>query len=120
MPSVDPLFAQWLMADGLWDVTDDAALKARWGDKALTTSRMTTIATKADADAEAARQLAFLGPVAAIDVHLLKGSWRQYRGQVITLTNDRLGYQAGVDVFVLGADDELAKGLSRVTVLRRL
>lgn len=120
MASVDPLFAQWLMADGLWEVSEEATLKARWGDKALTTSRMTTIATKADAEAEAARQLAFMGPVAAIDQHTLKGSWRQLRGRVVTLTSDRLGYQAGVDVFVLGAEDELSTGLSRVTVLRRL
>lgn len=120
MASVDPVFAQWLTSDGLWAVSEETALKARWGNKALTTSRMTTIASKADAEAEAARQLAFMGPVAAIDVHMLPGRWRQYRGQVITITADKLGYDAGVDVFVLGAEDEEANGLSRVTVLRRL
>lgn len=120
MATVDPVFAQWLMADGLWHVAEDAVLRGRWGDRALNTSRMTTIAQRSDAEAEAARQLAFMGPVAAIDVHMLPGRWRQYRGRVITITADKLGYDAGVDVFVLGAEDEEANGLSRVTVLRRL
>lgn len=120
MASVDPLFAQWLMADGLWEVSEEATLKARWGDKALSTSRMSTIATRADADAEGARQLAFMGPVAAIDEHILKGAWRQRRGQVVTLTGNKLGYDASVNVFVLGAEDDLSTGLSRVSVLRRL
>lgn len=120
MAAVDPVFAQWLMADGRWLVSEDATLRARWGDKALTTSRMTTIAAKADAEAEGARQLAFLGPVAAIDEHLLVGRWKHLRGQVITLTIDRLGYEAGAQVFLLGAEDDDATGLSRVTVLKRL
>lgn len=120
MASIDPIYAQWLQADGRWLTAEDGALRARWGDKALTTQRMTTIATKADAEAEAARQLAFLGPVAAIDEHLLLGSWQQYRGQVITLSINQLGYDQGVHVFVIKADDDEATGLSRVTVLRRL
>ena len=120
MASVDPLFAQWLQAEGLYQVSDDAVLRARWGDKALTTTRMTTIALKADATAEGARQLAFLGPVSVIDEHLLVGEWRDRRGQVITLTIKRLGYDAGADVFVLGAEDDRQAGTSRVTVLRKL
>lgn len=108
------------MADGLWLVSEDTALRTRWGDKALTTSRMTTIASKAAAEAEAARQLAFLGPVAAIDEHLLLGEWAALRGQVITITGGLLGYDVGVSVFVLGAEDDRTAGTSRVTVLRRL
>ena len=120
MASVDPIFAQWLQSEGLWQLSEDVVLVARWGDKALTTERMTTIALKADATAEAARQLAFLGPVCAIDEHLLVGEWRGYRGQVITLKIAQLGYDAGADVMLLGAQDDRASGLSRVIVLRRL
>lgn len=120
MSAVDPIYAQWLQSEGLWAVTDDAVLKARWGDTGLTTQRMTTIALKADADAEAARQLAFMGPPAAIEEHLLVGQWAHLRGQVITLTINQLGYDAGLDVFLLGAEDDRATGTSRVTVLRRL
>ncbi len=120
MATVDPVFAQWLQAEGLWQVSEDAVLRARWGDVALTTERMTTIALKADAVAEAARQLAFLGPAAVIDEHLLVGEWRELRGRVVTLTADRLGYENGVDVMVLAAVDDRATNTSRVTVLRRL
>lgn len=120
MAIVDPIFAQWLQAEGLWLLAEDGTLRTRWGTTALTTERMTTIATYSDAAAEATRQLAFLGPLAVIDEHLLVGAWADYRGQVITLTVDRLGYDGGVDVFVLGAEDDRSSGTSRVTVLRRL
>lgn len=120
MTSVDPVFAQWLMADCLWSMATDVAVAGRWGDSGLTKERQTTIATRADAEAEAARQLAFMAGPLVIDNHLLLGRWEPYRGQVITITCNRLGYDAGVDVFVLGAEDVMASGTSRVTVLRRL
>lgn len=120
MATVDPVFAQWLQADGLWLVQDETTLKARWGDRALTTQRMTTIATKADAIAEANRQLAFMGGPLAIEEHMMTGEWGDYVGQVITITGTRLGYDAGVNVFVIGAEDNRATGLSNVTVIRRL
>lgn len=122
MTMVDPVYAQWLMADCLWSLATDAVGAARWGDSALSKERQTTIATRADAEAEAARQLAFMGaggPM-AIDQHLLTGRWEPYRGQVITLTGNHLDYDEGVNVFVLGVEDALAAGTSRVTVLRRL
>jgi hypothetical protein len=120
VPSVDPLFAQWLQDDALWLVRDDAARKARWGDSAQLTERRTTIATKADAEAEGDRQLAFLGGPLVPEEHLLVGAWAEYLGQVITLTIAKLGYDVGLDVFVLAVADDRAAGLSRVTVLRRL
>lgn len=120
MASVDPLFAQWLQAEGLWVVADDAGAAALWGNGALTVERTSSIAFKGDATTEAARQLAFLRGPLVMDEHVLSGQWRSYRGQVITLTGNRLGYDTGVDVFVLGAEDNQATGLSTVTVLRRL
>lgn len=93
---------------------------ARWGDDAVKSERMTSIALRADADTEAARQLLLLRGPLVVDEHLLRGEWRGYRGQVITITGTRLGYEAGVDVFVLGAEDNQATGLSNVTVIRRL
>jgi hypothetical protein len=120
MTAVDPVYAQWLQADTLWVVGADAVRQARWGDTALTLSRQTTIATNADAAAEAARQLAFLGGPLVEDEHLLVGQWAPYLGQVITLTIDQLGYDAGVAVFVIGVQDDRASDTSRVSVLRRL
>lgn len=119
MASVDPVFAQWLQDEGLWTVAEDAAAVARWGDRAITAERMTSIATKAGAVAEAARQLAFMGGPHAIEVHTLAGEWRSRRGQVITIYGDNLGY-GGIEVFLLGAEDDKATGLSVATVLRRL
>ncbi|OYY67410.1 hypothetical protein [Sphingomonas sp. 28-63-12] len=122
MTAVDPLFAQWLMDDGYRQVSNDATLRARWGDKAQTTERLTTIAERADAVTEAARQIAFLGgsgPL-VIEEHSLLGEWAPYLGRVIALSIDRLGYDSGLNVFVIGAADEASSGTSTVTVVRRL
>lgn len=122
MAAVDPIYAQWLMAEALFKVATDATMTARWGTTAKTTDRITTIATEADAAAEAARQIAFLGgngPL-AIEEHELVGEWATYLGQIITLTIDRLGYDAGLNVFVIGAQDDRSAGTSIVTVIRRL
>jgi hypothetical protein len=122
MSAVDPLYAQWLMAETLWAVSADVTLAGRWGSTGQTTERATTIANKADALAEAARQIAFLsggGPL-VIDEHQLLGEWCGYLGRVITITGDHLGYDAGLAVFVVGVQDDPATGLSTVTVIRRL
>ena len=122
MTAVDPIYAQWLMAEALYQVSTDAALTARWGATAQTTQRVTTIATKADAAAEAARQIAFLGgsgPL-AIEEHEVLGTWAPYLGRVITLTIGQLGYDAGLPVFVIGAQDKRSSGQSTLTVIRRL
>lgn len=122
MAAVDPIYAQWLMAQALWQVSTDATLAARWGATAQTTERVTTIATEADATAEAARQIQFLGgsgPL-AIEEHELVGEWAAYLGRVITLKIDRLGYDAGLGVFVIGAQDNRAAATSILTVIRRL
>jgi len=118
--TVDSQFAQWLQNQGLWALVEDAPAIVRWAVGALTTERMTGIATKEDAEAEAARQLAFLGGPLVVDEHTLRGEWRHCLGQVITITGNRLGYDAGVDVFVVSVSDDLATGLSTVTVIRRL
>jgi hypothetical protein len=120
MASVDPLFAQWLQSEELWVVAEDTTRAALWGADALTVERASSIAFKSAAATEAARQLAFLSGPLVMDEHILKGRWQAYRGQVITLQIGRLGYDNGVDVFVLGAADNLATGLSTVTVLRKL
>lgn len=122
MAVVDPLFAQWLQAQADHVVVTDAAGLARWAATAVTTARTTSIATKAAAQAEAARQLAFLsrGPF-AIDVHEFASTdWLASIGLVVTISNDELGYADGVDVFVLGVESDTSTGISAVTVLRPL
>lgn len=120
MANVDPLVAQWLQSEGLWAVSEDAPLRNRWGDTALTAERMTTIANGADALAEGLRVIAFRGAPVVEDVAEVPGSFVHAIGRVITVSHPDLGYANGVDVFVIGADDDRAAGLSRVTFLRRL
>lgn len=120
MTAVDPLFAQWLMSAGQWHVAENAGLKATWGDVAVTSERMTTIATKAGAEAEAERQLAFMGGPLVIEEHVLVGEWAAFLGRVINLRIAELGYDHGLDVFVIGVQDDRSDGISRVTVVRRL
>lgn len=120
MSTVDPLYAQWLQADALYATRTDAALSGRWGKTAQTLERKTTIAIKADAQAEADRHLAFMGHPLVEDEHQLVGQYASYLGQVIHITGPKLGYQAGVDVYVIGVEDNRATGISKVTVLRRL
>ncbi|MGE9115878.1 hypothetical protein ACQKHT_27000, partial [Escherichia coli] len=77
-----------------------AIVQLRWADKAQTTKRMTTIASRADAVAEASRQIAFLGGSGPLvtDEHSLLGAWAPYLGCIVRLTTDRLGYEAGLNV----------------------
>ncbi len=122
MANVDPLYAQWLQREADYVVRADAASSARWGATALSTEKLTAIATLAGASIEGDRQLAFLarGPF-AIDVHQLVGTdWADAIGTVVTLTGDRLDYDEGVDVFVIAAEVERSTGLSSVTVARPL
>ncbi len=122
MAVVDPLFAQWLQSTADHVIRSDDGVAARWGATALTTERVTGIATRVAANDEADRQLAFFarGPF-AIDVHQLLGTdWAAELGHVVTLSIDRLGYDAGVDCFVLEVEADRATGISAVTVLRPL
>lgn len=122
MAVVDSAYAQWLMTDALRTARDTAAVRARWGESAIATERVTGIATLADAVVEADRQLAFLarGPF-AVDVHQIVGTgWLAMLARVVTLSIDQLGYDAGVDVFVLEAEVSHSTGTSNVTVLRPL
>lgn len=123
MPApVESLFAQWLQADSLWLTRIDADTAARWGATAMVSERVTGIATAAEAQAEAGRQLAFhgRGPF-AIDVHTVSGAeWIDRLCQIVTLTGDQLGYEGGVDVLVLEAQVDHATGLSTLAVLRPL
>lgn len=122
MSAVDPLFAQWLQAEADFTVRSDAAGAARWGASGVTSERVTGIATRSAAEAEGDRVLAFLsrGPFTEETHDVVGTDWQRSIGTVVTFTIDQLGYDAGVDVFVLGAECNRATGISQVTVLRPL
>jgi hypothetical protein len=122
VPAVDPVFAQYLQAEAEFLTRVDAAAVARWGATALTSERVTAVATKAAAQAQADRELAFFarGPF-ALDGHQVPGvDWLPSRGRVVNLTIDQLGYDSGVDVFVLEVETDRSIGMSTITVLRPL
>ncbi len=120
MASPETLFTEWLMDDALFHVERDAVREARWGDDAIETERMTVLASKSGAIEEGQRQLAFLGGPLVEERHVVKGKLRPYLGKVITVTIADLGYDAGLDVFLLSAVDDILTGFSQITVLRRL
>ena len=120
MAVIDALFAQWLQSPQLSVVAEDDAVQARWGDTALTVERSTTIADKAEAFAQADRIAQFRGVPLVEDVAELPGEFVSAIGQVITVTHTDLGYEDGIDVFVIAAADNRAAGTSRVNFLRRL
>ena len=120
--AVDPLYAQWLQAPADYVVRSDATVTVKWGATALSTERLTGIATRAAAAEEADRELAFLsrGPFAQ-DVHQFVGvDWINSIGTVVTIVNPDLGYENGIDAFVLDAEVDRTTGISTVTVLRPL
>lgn len=113
-------YALWLQSPARFVTYTDPALAALWGDIAKETRIISPFATQEAALAEGARQMAFLGFALAEDVHVIPGAHRDKLGQVVTLTIDRLGYDAGVDVFVIGAEEDRAANLTTLTVLRRM
>lgn len=117
--SVDPEIARWFREGILYASAEDAATAARWGGIAITSSIDSALALKADAQAEAIRQLAiWSGPIGQ-DEHLVAGDRKDLKLRCITLVIDRLGYDEGVPAFVLGT--EPAEGnMTRLTVIRRL
>lgn len=108
------------MSPASFALAADGVAAGRWGSTGRNSERETTLASEADAKAEARRQLDFLGGPLALDEHQLPGRWGWALGTVITVTAERLNYEHGCDVFVLAANDDLAAGTSTVSVLRRL
>lgn len=118
--SVDAEFAAWLQSEELISVATDAAAEAKWGAIAIDTRISSPIAFAADAVTEAARQLAFRPGPLVVDVLRIPGLHLELIGEVVTIRAEKAGYQAGVDVFVLGADEIDGDGGTKLTVLRRL
>ena len=120
MAAVDPGFAIWLKDRALFSPTTDAGIAGAWGDDALETEIITPFASKADADAEGARQLAFMSGPLVIDTHVVPGLRADLYGTAQTIQADRLGYEAGVAVFVIGAEEAENADQTTLTVVRAL
>lgn len=117
---VEPSFGEWLQSEALYATSVDATLAARWPTQAIESETISPFAgPEAGAD-EATRQIAFLGEPKVSDAHVVPGRRRDLVGRVVTLTIDRLGYDAGVNCLVIGADETQVAGHTVLTVLRRI
>lgn len=106
--------------EALYVVRDVALAASRWGDDAVTSTVVSSLATQTAAAAEAATQAIFLhGPLARDKIRAL-GSLRDLIGTVVTVTGTGLGYLGGADVFVIGVQEDPVLPISTLTVLKRL
>lgn len=118
--TVEASYGEWLQSEALYVTGADATLAARWPTQAIESETISPFAEEADATAEAGRQIAFLGPTKVVDDHVVHGHRRDLIGCLVTLAIDKLGYDAGVNCFVIGADESQVPGCTVLTVLRRV
>lgn len=119
MATVEAGYAAWLKTDARYVGATIAGAKASWGDKAISSTVISPLAFKADAQAEAIKQAQFLAGPIARDKAIVKGYRKDLIGQLVTLFADRLGYEPGPSVFVVGAAEN-DNGTTTLTVLKRL
>lgn len=91
-----------------------------WGAaRAIESEIISPLYEKADADAEAVRQAAFLAGPLVEDVVTVKGARRDLMLQPITIEGDMLGMAGGVAAFVIGFE-ERDNGQTDLVVIRSL
>lgn len=120
MATVEPGYGAYLKGPARYVTTNIAGASDRWGDRALTATMMTPLVNKADAQAMATYQAQFMAGPLARDTILVAGLLAEYEGCVMTIFGDRLGYENGADVFILGVREAEKGGTSTLTVLKRL
>ena len=120
MATVEPGYGAYLKGAARYVTTNIAGASDRWGDRALTTTVMSPLVAKADAQAMATYQAQFMAGPLARDTILVAGLLANLVGSVVRVFGDRLGYENGADVFVLGVREADKGGTSTLTVLKRL
>lgn len=118
--AVEADFAAWLRAESLNAVASDAQISALWGALAKTAELISPYASKADAAAEAERQLAIFGTPMVVEVLQVRGLRIDLFARPVRLRAARAGYQGGATVFVIGAKEAEAVEMTNLTVLRKL
>ncbi len=117
MSLIPPATAAWLKAQAYYV---SAAGPGGWGERAITSEIISPIVDAADAQAEAARQAAFIGPAMVVDMIDVPGLRVDLLGCAVTIRADRGGYDVPVTVFVIGVAEQDDREATRLTVLRRL
>jgi hypothetical protein len=119
-PTVDAGYASWLKATQRTVGATIAGAQAAWGDGAVDSAVMSPLAFKTDAQAEATYQAQFLAGPLARDKIVVSGLRHDLLGRLVTIFGDRLGYEEGADVFVLGVAETEGIRTTTLTVLKRL
>jgi hypothetical protein len=117
---VDAGTVDWLKSGALFASATDAAVAAAWGEDAIETEIVSCLALEADALIEAARQQELLEGPLAVETHEVPGLVSHLALQPVTLTCSKLGYQAGLTVFVIFARERDDVRRTVLTVLRKL
>lgn len=117
--SVPASYVDYLKSDALYAVAEVAGAAAKWGDKAILSSVMSPLVDEDDANDEATAQADFMAGPLARDVIVIGGHHADAYLRVVTITANRLGYEAGADVFVIEAREQ-PNGTTILKVLKRL
>lgn len=100
--AVNPGYALYLKSPALFVSANDAGFSATWGDRAVDSEIISPLATLAGANAEAARQFAFLKGPNVEDKITVPGARRDLAGKVITAKGKAGDYADGVPALVIG------------------
>ncbi|MCB2085050.1 MAG: hypothetical protein H6919_11155 [Sphingomonadaceae bacterium] len=119
MVLVSSSLAEWLRAPELVELVEDAAVLAAWTDLAADSATSSPLALRADALAEAQRQIDFLGLPISVEMIEVAGRQSQLVGEARRIEADVAEYAAPQSVFVIGAD-ERDGGVTLLTVLRKV
>ncbi len=120
MSAVDPGVADWLRTGSLFATAVNPAAATQWPEIAIESEITSALALKAGAEAEAARQLGFMGGPLALDVHVVPGLRTDLIGKAITITAGGLGYEHGRNVLVIDAEEAETMEQTTLAGLRRL
>lgn len=119
MPAVASDYAAWLQDQARYRTFSPGALPSGLQAMAVDSELITPFAASSAADTEVQRQLNFLGSALAADNAVVKGRQSDLAGRVVTLKGDQLGYDAGITVLVISAQEN-EDGTTQLLVLRKL
>jgi nucleotide-binding universal stress UspA family protein len=107
--------AEFLKAADRFAVAEDATITTRWGEDAADTKQPSILALKADADAEAARQLTDLARVRARDRVTVEGLHEDLEGRTVRIAYaGRIGISGDADLLVIRARLDRGRGLTEL------
>lgn len=118
--SVEADFRAWLQTSSLMAIANSGELEAAWGELAAVNEVVSALALKADADAEATRQIDLFGAPMVIEVLQVAGLRVDLFAKPVMLTAPRAGYASGANVFVIGVKELDGVERTNLTVLRKL